>query len=78
MAPAATFDSVPCMARPIARPAAPSTASKLAVCTPNCPSTVMRETATIAYFTKPPKNVVSVASSRLMPAIRFLAQLPMA
>ncbi|MNT32808.1 hypothetical protein D3C72_1687070 [compost metagenome] len=32
--PAAMFCSVPCKARPTARPAAPSTAIRLAVCTP--------------------------------------------
>jgi hypothetical protein len=31
MTPAATFDSVPCKAKPIARPAVPSTARKLVV-----------------------------------------------
>ncbi|MNY34569.1 hypothetical protein D3C86_1689190 [compost metagenome] len=39
MIPAAIFWSVPCSARPMARPAAPSMAMMLAVCTPNCDST---------------------------------------
>ncbi|KAG1060183.1 hypothetical protein G6F40_018082 [Rhizopus arrhizus] len=41
MMPAAMFCSVPCNARPTARPAAPSTAIRLAVCTPKRARTAM-------------------------------------
>ena len=40
MMPAAMLDSVPCSARPMARPAAPSAAMMDVVFTPNCASTV--------------------------------------
>ena len=46
--PAATFDSVPCKARPIARPAAPKTAIRLVVSTPNRFRTAMMTTASTA------------------------------
>ncbi|CFN82605.1 Uncharacterised protein [Bordetella pertussis] len=41
MMPAAMFCSVPCRARPTARPAAPSTAIRLAVCTPKRANTAI-------------------------------------
>ncbi|MNJ76265.1 hypothetical protein D3C77_735120 [compost metagenome] len=41
MMPAAIFCSVPCKAKPTAKPAAPSTAIRLAVCTPKRASTAI-------------------------------------
>lgn len=46
--PAATLDRVPCRARPMARPAAPMTATTLVVCTPKVFSTKRKAKAITA------------------------------
>ncbi len=62
--PAATFDSVPCSARPMARPAAPMIATTLVVRTPNEFNTNRIANPTITYHRMFPKKLKSVSSSR--------------
>ena len=57
--PAAKFDSEPCSARPIARPAAPSTATTAVVLTPTVSSAAITTTTNSAAYATSPRNLRS-------------------
>ncbi len=62
--PAATFESVPCSARPTARPAAPKTAMRLAVWTPSSLRTASTVTVRMAYLIRLVSRPATVGSTR--------------
>src|SRR5690606_20556648 len=64
MMPAATLARVPCSARPIARPAAPSSATMLVVCTPKRLSTATSVNAKISHRTARESTTDTVVSTR--------------
>ena len=73
--PAATFDKVPCRARPIARPAAPSTAIIEVVWIPNCPSDTTTVIVMPAYLATLPLIGISIGLRRGMrPSISFIVR----
>ena len=65
ISPAATFDNVPCSARPMARPAAPRTAIIDVVSTPKLPSVTTTVSVRMAYLTSAARMGASVRSMRL-------------
>jgi hypothetical protein len=60
--PAAKFASEPCRASPMARPAAPITATKDVVCTPSCPRAARTANARIKMCTRLMTNDIIVGS----------------
>ena len=71
MTPAAKFASEPCKAKPIAKPAAPTTATREAVCTPNRPSAAITTTVSTKPYTMLLMNEISIGSaSALRPSKR--------
>ena len=69
--PAATFDNVPCKAKPIAKPAAPRTAIIEVVCTPNCPKTAIKVIIIIPYLIMFP-IIGTIKGSILLKRLKFL------
>ena len=62
MTPAATLESAPCSARPIAREAAPSTAMIEVVRTPSCCRTATKPTTSTKFRAIEPAKVCKVTS----------------
>lgn len=75
--PAAMFCIVPCSASPIARPAAPSTATMLAVSMPSCDSAPTIATMRMPHTATSQRIGRSVSSTRSLFESRRFSQLPM-